>query len=277
MSKKFLPHEQYKTTKKLEDRSYLHSHFSVNKDDFNVWIFDHFPNTPNLKILELGCGTGSLWVKNIKRLPPSWELTLTDLSPAMIEKTKENLIKVKNKQSFSTSKQSFSANKTIFKLVDAQNIPFKDNSFDIVIANHMFYHVPDRKKALSEIKRVLKSNGLFFASTTGQKHMKELNDLLFEFDPSLRLWHKDFLDLFVLENGAKQISQYFPDVTKEKFDDILMVPEVKPLIDYVLSTQAGKFLTGAKLNDFTSFLEDNLKNGPIKITKDIGLFIARKN
>lgn len=262
MKQKFLPHEQYKTTKKLEDRNYLHSHFSVNKKDFNVWIFDHFPTKPNLKILELGCGTSSLWTKNIKRIPPSWELILTDLSPAMLEKTKENLSGLKNE--------------IIFKLVDAQNIPFEKDFFDIVIANHMLYHVHDRKKALAEIKRVLKPNGLFFASTTGQKHMKELNDLLSEFDSNLRLWDKDFLDLFVLENGAEQIEPYFFDVKKEKFDDMLIVSEVKPLIDYVLSTQAGKSLTGKKLNDFTSFLEGKLKNGPIKITKDVGLFIARK-
>lgn len=89
-NQKFLPHKQYRTTKKLEDRSYLHNHFSVSKKDFNRLIFDHFPKTPNLKILELGCGTGILWVKNIERIPPSWELILTDLSPAMIEKTKEN-------------------------------------------------------------------------------------------------------------------------------------------------------------------------------------------
>lgn len=79
-----------------------------------------------------------------------------------------------------------------------------------------------------------------------------------------------------MENGVEQIEPYFSQVTKEKFEDMLIVSEVKPLIDYVLSTQAGKLLIGTKLNGFTSFLEGKLKTGPIKITKDIGLFIARK-
>lgn len=258
---KSLPLEQYRTTKKLEDRSYLHSRFSVNKKDFNCWIFEHFPKTANLKILELGCGTGILWVKNLKRIPPSWKLTLTDLSPAMIAKTKENLSELKND--------------LVFKLIDAQNIPFEKDFFDIVIANHMLYHVPDRKKALGEIKRVLKSDGLFFAAANGHKHMEELNELLSEFEQDLRLRNKDFVELFNLENGAKQLAPFFSKVETEKFPDKLRVTQIKPLLDYILSTQAGKILTGTKLNEFTSLLESKLKKGPIIITKEVGLFIAR--
>ena len=257
---KFLPLPQYQTTKKLEDRSYLHTRFSVNKDDFNCWIFDHFPKNPNLKILELGCGTGILWIKNLKRIPSSWKLTLTDLSPAMIAKTKENLSELKNNM--------------VFKLVDAQKIPFKNHSFDLVIANHMLYHVHDRKEALSEIKRVLKPNGFFFAAANGRRHMEELNELLSEFEQDLRLRNKNFVELFNLEDGAKQLTPFFSKVETEKFPDQLRVTQIKPLVDYILSTRARKILTGTKLNEFTSLLESKLKKGPIVITKEVGLFKA---
>jgi ubiquinone/menaquinone biosynthesis C-methylase UbiE len=256
----FLLHDQYKNTKNLEARSYLQNRFNVNKYSFNCWIFDHFPLTPKLKILELGCGMSLLWVKNINRIPLSWELTLTDISSAMINKTRKNLAKGKNK--------------IVFKIVNAQKIPYKSGFFDIVIANHMLYHVPDRKKALSEIKRVLKPKGLFFASTTGRRHMKELKELLSEFDRKLMLWDKESKELFILENGAKELSEFFSKVDMEKFHDRLVVTEIKPLINYVLSTQAGKSLKGKRLNDFALFLRSKIKNGPIRITKDVGLFKA---
>jgi len=49
--------------------------------------------------------------------------------------------------------------------VDIQNIPFTDNSFNIVIANHVLEHIPDYKKAIQEIKRVLKPGGYAILQT----------------------------------------------------------------------------------------------------------------
>jgi len=43
--------------------------------------------------------------------------------------------------------------------MNIQDIPFKDNEFDVVICNHVFEHVPDDKKAMREVLRVLKPDG----------------------------------------------------------------------------------------------------------------------
>jgi ubiquinone/menaquinone biosynthesis C-methylase UbiE len=46
----------------------------------------------------------------------------------------------------------------------------------------MLYHVPDRKKALSEINRVLKRDGTFHAAANGARHIAELRDMVKKFD-----------------------------------------------------------------------------------------------
>jgi len=61
-----------------------------------------------------------------------------------------------------------------FAVVDAQAIPYPDAHFDAIIANHMLYHVPDRPKALAEIRRALKPGGHFYASTLGANHLREM-------------------------------------------------------------------------------------------------------
>ena len=43
-----------------------------------------------------------------------------------------------------------------------------NNTFEIVIANSMLYHVPEIDKALSEVRRVLKKDGVFYAATSGE-------------------------------------------------------------------------------------------------------------
>ncbi|MFN3840955.1 MAG: class I SAM-dependent methyltransferase [Cyclobacteriaceae bacterium] len=65
----------------------------------------------------------------------------------------------------------FPANETIRK-EDATNISFADNTFDLVLANHVLEHIPDYKKALSEIWRVLKPGGTAILQTPFSKVLK---------------------------------------------------------------------------------------------------------
>ena len=53
-------------------------------------------------------------------------------------------------------------------VIDIQDIPFENDSFDVVIANMMLYHVPDLEKGLSEVRRVLKVGGTFYCATYGE-------------------------------------------------------------------------------------------------------------
>ena len=48
-------------------------------------------------------------------------------------------------------------NNVSFQQIDIQDINFPDETFDVIIANHMLYHIPDLQKALYEVKRVLKT------------------------------------------------------------------------------------------------------------------------
>lgn len=63
-------------------------------------------------------------------------------------------------------------NNVSFKQIDIQDINFLDETFDIIIANHMLYHIPDLQKALHEVKRVLKAVGKFYSTTNGNGGMR---------------------------------------------------------------------------------------------------------
>ncbi|MCH8206807.1 MAG: class I SAM-dependent methyltransferase [Chloroflexi bacterium] len=107
------------------------------------------------RILELGCGPAELWVKNIDRVPSAWRITLSDLSEGMVREARQNL---------QSGVSRFS-----FAVCDAQRVPFDDESFDAVIANHMLYHVSDRQRAYAEIRRVLRPGG---AALCGHKRVQ---------------------------------------------------------------------------------------------------------
>lgn len=257
--------KQYKNAANLSTRIHLHDLFSTNKYGWHRWFFDQLKLKPEMRILELGCGDGSLWLRNLERFPMDAQVTLTDISEGMLEDAKKNL---------SNTAANFQYN-----TVDAQAIPYEDNNFDIVIANHLLYHVPDRQKAFSEIRRVLKSGGVLYASTIGKKHLIELKELLQQYDPNIIISNSDFSQEFGLETGLAQLSLWFNTVDTIRYEDSLVITEIAPLIDYVLSTtgNTNQILVGDKLRDFKKYLLDKIKlQGNIYISKDTGVLKTQK-
>jgi len=262
----YLLKEQYRNASNLNARFQLHERFSINKYGWHRWVFDQFDIHPDAHILELGCGQGFLWVKNIGRIPENWDITLSDFSLGMLQEAQWNLHE---------SHRCFKI--TVF---DAQWVPFENESFDAVIANHMLYHVPDRDKVFSEVHRVLRPNGRFYASTNGRTHLQELGELVRKFDRNaprddgggVRSSEK-----FSLENGFDQLSRWFSKVTKRRYEDALVITEAEPLIAWAKSWAKPVFV-GEKLAEFIKFLERELtSHGSIHVTKDPGIFEAYRD
>jgi ubiquinone/menaquinone biosynthesis C-methylase UbiE len=251
--------KQYKDSSNLDARIQLHRRFSINPYSWHPWVFDHFDQPPHCRILELGCGPGYLWQENLGRIPPSWRITLSDFSAGMLERARLNL------EGYPHFK---------FKVIDVQSIPYADDYFDAIIANHMLYHVPAYPTVLDEIRRVLKPSGRFYASTVGDRHLVEIRDLLVKFDPALASWGR-VADSFTLENGMEQLSQWFNVVTLYRYEDALEVTEVAPLVDYILSGWAQLIIKGrqAAFREFVARAIES-RGGVFHITKDSGLFVS---
>ena len=166
----YLKTEQYRDETNLNARLEIHRRFSTNSYGWFPWIFDILESLPNqARVLELGCGPGYMWKECIDRIPADWSITLSDLSDGMVDAAWRNLV---------VTGRAFK-----YEQIDAQSIPYPDETFDIVIANHMLYHVPDRPKALVEIRRVLKIGGHFIATTVGDRHLAEINKWLKQISP----------------------------------------------------------------------------------------------
>lgn len=253
---------QYQNAEKLNVRMLLNQKFSTNPYSWHRWLFDQIEFRPPCRVLELGCGDGHFWIENRDRIPAGLDITLSDFSEGMLDQARQNL--------------KYQTPLFQFKVIDAQFIPYEDESFDVILACHMLYHVPDRSKALSEIRRVLKPHGCLLASTGGANAMKELADLVTRFDPQLSSWRTLFSESFSLENGTKQLSEYFSDISLLRYSDYLLVTDAKMLADYVLSGRIE--LPEDREADFRHFVELELQanGGQFYITKDAGMFAARE-
>ncbi|MBZ9686319.1 class I SAM-dependent methyltransferase [Clostridium estertheticum] len=255
--------DQYKDDKNLNSRLNLHS-YNINKIDWNDWCFNQmdFPN--KARILELGCGPGGLWERNKYKLNKDWNITLSDFSKGMLECAKNTLEQVD---------YDFK-----YKEIDIQDIPYEDGSFDVVIARHMLYHVPDIEKALSEIKRVLATGGTFYATTNGRGAMAELYELIEKFDPEIGLNNLGMGERFEFENGKLLLEKCFSEVKMQVFEGKIVVPLAEPIVSYVASTMRGSaILVGQKKQEFTKYVEDYIKEkGSMAITTKSCIFKVKK-
>jgi ubiquinone/menaquinone biosynthesis C-methylase UbiE len=256
----YLLNSQYKDATNLDARVELHRRFSVNKYGLHRWVFDHFALDAGSQLLELGCGPGGLWRSNRERIPASWQITLTDFSPGMLQQARQRL-----------GEERFA-----YAVADAQSLPFAEASFGAVIANHMLYHIPDLPRALGEVRRVLRPSGRVYATTIGREHMRELDELVWKRWPDSPWKRLGESASFTLENGEAQLAPFFARVTLDTYPDALEVTEAEPLAAYAFSGRLGSLLTAEMRESFTDLIRQELAaRGTIHITSAAGLFEAR--
>jgi ubiquinone/menaquinone biosynthesis C-methylase UbiE len=257
--------QEYRDGSKLGQRINLHELFSVNKRGWYPWIFDQFEFPTPCHILELGCGSAKLWLKNLHRILDGWQITLSDFSPGMVAEAQTSL---------QNTEKTFK-----FEVIDAQAIPFAEASFDAVIANHMLYHVPDRGKAYSEIHRILKANGRLYAATNGQFTMKQYDELIIKFSAkdNKKQFNNDeayLKNYFSLENGYKELCPWFSEVVISQYEDALVITEAEPLVEYV---ESSGHLSGEYLLNFRYYIKELIEaQDAIHIDKVAGVLIATK-
>lgn len=116
--------------------------FELIKIDFLKSIF---PKPPT-KILEVGCGTAFVSLYFAKR---GYQTTSLDINSFILRTAKENFKKEGKKGQFVVG--------------DAEKLPFLKNTFDVVTSFGLLEHFEDPTQAISEMVRVLKPGGLFFA------------------------------------------------------------------------------------------------------------------
>jgi len=253
--------QQYSDDKNLSIRSNLHLKYSTNKKGLFPWLFEQYQFEDNQNILELGCGNGAQWEGRIESLPGGCNLVLSDFSKGMVDIVREKYKPYKN---------------VSCKQIDIQNIDYPDETFDVAIANHMLYHVPDLSKAISEVNRVLKKDGIFYCTTNGNGGMwAYIANAIQQFDPEAKTHFQGFS--FNLQNGEEILREYFSTVQRIDYEDSLLITNTKDLINWVKSAITFSGFPEVLFDKlFDSFEKIRKRDGAIHIPKEAGLFISKK-
>lgn len=249
--------ENYKDSSYLKDRIVLHMKYSRNPVPWFKWLLNQMKFTGKRRILEVGCGNGELWKYCNPQILRNREVFLTDKSEGMIEEVREKL-----------------GNDFNCIVADGMQIPFKNSYFDLIMANHVLFYFDNIELGIKEISRVLTENGIFYCTTYGSDHMKEISEICHEFDDKIQLSTVSLSDVFGAENGQNILHPYFKEVAKIEYPDELVVDQAEDLISYILSCHGNQSeLLIPVIGQFREFLKRRInEKGPIHITKQAVLF-----
>lgn len=252
---------QYQNATNISARINLHSLYSQNQQGWFPWIYEQLGLAAGMKVLEIGCGDGTLWTGNMKKLPVEIAITLSDISEGMLRDARREL---------------GGDGRFDFHAFDCHDIPYEADVFDLVIANHVLFYCQDIPAVCREVRRVLKPGGMFLCSTYGRRHMKEVSLLVSEFDSRIALSADRLYERFGKENGRAVLAESFQDVEWTDYEDSLLVTESEPLISYILSCHGNQAqYIGERYGEFRSYVRKKTEAG-FRITKEAGIFVCRK-
>lgn len=192
--------------------------------------------------------------KNTHLLQECKEVYFTDLFEGMIKEAKTNIGEHSNIH---------------YAVVNAEELPYEDERFDIVIANMMLYHIPNLDKALSEIRRVLKKNGIFYSATYGENGVESFINQMLNIQTERQ-------HTFTLQNGKGILEDWFSDVEKLEYDDKLLISNYSDLVEYIQSFKEMNDWQNYSKEELYRLISDYEKQGVIEIPKEYGMFVSRK-
>lgn len=207
------PPDQYVDDDNLRARQRFWRH-QVPYFDIVSWVRDLAGLEPGMRVLDAGCGNGRYLRALAER--PVW-VAGCDLSPGMLRASGHPSV----------------------ACADVTALPFRDAAFDVVLAAHMLYHVPDRAAAVRELRRVLAPGGVCIAVTNGEQGLESLRDLTEQavrrVTPGWRMIGAT--QPFTVENAADQLAVGFESVTCVRPDGVppVVLRDPTPAADFVAS------------------------------------------
>jgi SAM-dependent methyltransferase len=216
---------QYARPDNFDARVRLYRLYATGRPGWLEWLFAEIGLSPGERVLEVGTGPAYVWAENADRVPKA-QIVLSDRSAGMLAAARERLGSI----------AALAGTRLSLHRVDAQAIPFADHSFDVTIASHMLYHVPDRARAIGELARVLKPNGRCHVGTNDWTHQIEIRELVARFgveSTMVRVGRDDAV--FDLETATQELSRSFAQVRVSRRHDHLEVRDASVLGDYVRS------------------------------------------
>ncbi|KAJ1017731.1 hypothetical protein NDA16_005050 [Ustilago loliicola] len=156
----------------------LKSHSSRTAETSAAFLLPHLK--PDAKILDIGCGPGTI-TTSLARYIPNGSIIGTDYSAEVVANAQKSLERLQ--AGATTDAERGAAERCRFELASVFELPYSDDSFDVIYCHQMLLHLPNPTNALKEMRRVCKPGGLVAA-----READFTTSVLFPCTETFQLW-----------------------------------------------------------------------------------------
>lgn len=254
---------QYSTSEKLAARARLHREFTVAEGGWFEWVAARLDLEESSLVLDIGCGPGWFWATIAGALPERIELTLADSSAGMVKEATERCAALRSWQVTGVE-------------ADATKLPFADASFDVVVAMHMLYHVPDPAVAIAEMHRVLRPGGRLVVSTNGAGNTRELYALTTAFGADGK---EPVGAAFGYDHATRMLQAQFGNAEKYEHPASLRITDPEVVYMALTSYPPGDGAAEDQLAAFRTAIDGAFTKGGgiLETKKEMAVFVGRKS
>lgn len=261
----------------LGTRIYIHKNYSKSGLDWDDWVISRLPARSFVNVLDLGCGNGRFIFSLLDRKIGN-NFTGIDISESNIDFAKSELLRYNNTN-------------VVFRIENVEEYRFEQSGYDLIMCNHMLWHMKKLSEFLGKISVTLCPEGILLITTNSAGYMRKMYDLHLESAgylgfPENILKQNFFNNSFSVENGYEILSGYFRNIKKNVLKDELEFSELTPFMKYYMTFLKSQMKIFKNIDEnlwieliklISSKVENEIKTkGKFIINKTSGAFIANK-
>jgi len=219
--------------------SEIYDSYRSYADDVIKKIVELGQISPGKKVLDLGCGTGNISYQIKNKI--NTDIIGVDVSTDMLKVARSKSVEV------------------ALADIDNQQLPFRDSSFDTVVAAYVIHQIKNLNFMLSECYRVLR-NGVLVLLTSSHKQIEEQHPIIKDFFPSyVNIDKRRFPDIDRIDSRLESLS--FKDIAHEEVT-VSKIPIDREYLEKVKNKYVSTYhlMSRSEFQNGIARLEDFVKN-----------------
>lgn len=239
---------------------HMSSEYSAARRGYPIEVYEYLLksiDSSNPRVLDVGCGTG---ISTRELRQNGFQVIGVDKDTGMIDAAQAQSPDIE------------------YVVAPADNLPFASDSFDLVTAFTAFHWFND-ESSLTEIRRVLKNGGHFFAALKGNRKSEESGPFRTGYGAIMKKYAGEKYDGTQEHFSTEIVESLFSDIRKESFyvdekytvEDALTLARSLSIWNLISEENKPKFIEELQL-----FYQENLVNGYVVRRREIFTLLATK-
>lgn len=249
----------------------LYEAYSENQKQWHPWVFEQMQLFPGAKVLDMGSGHGMVWIRNWTVIPEGMVITVVDkLNAGMnyLEKFyREN-------KRFLQSNVEF-----VFLRQDLEKDFAFEETYDRVIANHLWKFICDAEGLMQKVKAALTTDGLMISTLSSYGVVEQVNKLLGMLELPVDFSEEERREAKEHEQTEKSLRTVFPNVIEQVFENKLTgIDNAKIIMQYIENKFPAEYIKKVALwqkctEKLNQYFEEH---GTVTISNFTSLYQCRK-